>query len=150
MTPTFDNYGNTRNSCGSESAGGRRNRHLGARRGVVRCLVMRRRTWKRINGATPQALPHIGRRIQSASCSVAHGHIAPCHGIQHGPREGAYGAGGSGHQISQRGERLYELARMYEAPTSLKALGMKPGDLKKVAELAVQNQYPNPRPLEIA
>jgi maleylacetate reductase len=30
----------------------------------------------------------------------------------------------------------------------LKDIGMKEADLDKVCEIAMQNQYPNPRPLE--
>lgn len=43
---------------------------------------------------------------------------------------------------------LHELARRLGAPTSLAALGMPADGLDRAAELAVQNQYANPRPLE--
>jgi maleylacetate reductase len=43
---------------------------------------------------------------------------------------------------------LHELARRLDAPTSLAALGMPADGLDRAAELAVQNQYANPRPLE--
>jgi maleylacetate reductase len=43
---------------------------------------------------------------------------------------------------------LHELARRLGAPTSLAALGMTADGLDRAAELAVQNQYANPRPLE--
>jgi maleylacetate reductase len=43
---------------------------------------------------------------------------------------------------------LHELARALGAPTSLAAIGMPADGLDRAAELAVQNQYPNPRPLE--
>ena len=45
---------------------------------------------------------------------------------------------------------LFELARRHGAPTSLAAIGMPALGLDRVADLAVQNQYPNPRPLERA
>ena len=45
---------------------------------------------------------------------------------------------------------LFELARRHGAPTSLAAIGMPASGLDRVADLAVQNQYPNPRPLERA
>jgi alcohol dehydrogenase class IV len=43
---------------------------------------------------------------------------------------------------------LFDLATSISAPTSLAALGMAEADLDRAADLAVQNQYPNPRPLE--
>ena len=43
---------------------------------------------------------------------------------------------------------LHELAARHGAPTALKALGMQAADLDRAADLAVKNQYPNPRPLE--
>jgi len=43
---------------------------------------------------------------------------------------------------------VQDLAARHAAPTSLKAIGMPEEGLDRVAELAAQNQYPNPRPLE--
>jgi maleylacetate reductase len=51
-----------------------------------------------------------------------------------------------GHRDAARG--LFELAQRYGAPTSLKAIGMPADGLDRAADLAVQNTYPNPRPLE--
>lgn len=45
---------------------------------------------------------------------------------------------------------LFELARRCGAPTSLKTIGMPEAGLDRAADLAVTNQYPNPRPLERA
>lgn len=45
---------------------------------------------------------------------------------------------------------LQQLTQRHGAPTSLKALGMPADGLDRVADLAVQNPYPNPRPLERA
>ena len=45
---------------------------------------------------------------------------------------------------------IHDLALRYGAPVSLQAIGMPASGLDKVADLAVQNQYPNPRPLERA
>ncbi|MFZ2650624.1 MAG: maleylacetate reductase [Burkholderiaceae bacterium] len=44
----------------------------------------------------------------------------------------------------------FDLARRHGAPTSLKDIGMSAQGLDHAAELAVQNEYPNPRPLERA
>ena len=43
---------------------------------------------------------------------------------------------------------LFDLGRAHGAPTSLAQIGMREGDLDRAAELAVKNEYPNPRPLE--
>jgi alcohol dehydrogenase class IV len=40
------------------------------------------------------------------------------------------------------------LAQRHGAPVSLRDLGVKAEDLDKACEIALQNQYPNPRPLE--
>ena len=45
-------------------------------------------------------------------------------------------------------QAIYELMRASDAPLALKALGLKPESLDQVADLAVQNPYPNPRPLD--
>jgi maleylacetate reductase len=45
---------------------------------------------------------------------------------------------------------LYELARRIGAPLSLKDIGMKAGALDEAAQLATQNPYYNPRPIEYA
>ena len=45
---------------------------------------------------------------------------------------------------------LQALAARHGAPTSLRALGMPSEGLDRAADLAVTNQYPNPRPLERA
>jgi maleylacetate reductase len=43
---------------------------------------------------------------------------------------------------------IQALARGYGAPTSLAAIGMPADGLDRAADLAVQNQYPNPHPLD--
>ena len=43
---------------------------------------------------------------------------------------------------------LFDLAVRHGAPTSLRAIGMPESGLDRVADLAITNQYPNPRPLE--
>jgi maleylacetate reductase len=45
---------------------------------------------------------------------------------------------------------VFDLARNNGAPTALKDIGMKAADLDKACDTAMQNQYPNPRPLERA
>ena len=43
---------------------------------------------------------------------------------------------------------VYDLAKDNGAPVALRDVGLKESDLDKVCELALSNQYPNPRPLE--
>ena len=47
-------------------------------------------------------------------------------------------------------QAVYDLARDNGAPVALRDIGMKESDLDKVCEIAMRNQYPNPRPLERA
>lgn len=45
-------------------------------------------------------------------------------------------------------QAVYDLAKHNGAPVALKDIGMKPADLDRACDMALQNQYPNPRPLE--
>jgi alcohol dehydrogenase class IV len=45
---------------------------------------------------------------------------------------------------------IYDLIGRIGAPRSLKEIGMPADGLDRAAQLAVQNQYPNPRPIEYA
>lgn len=45
---------------------------------------------------------------------------------------------------------VYDLARDNGAPVALRDIGMREQDLDRACEIALQNQYPNPRPLERA
>jgi maleylacetate reductase len=45
-------------------------------------------------------------------------------------------------------QSVYDLAKANGAPVALKDLGMARSDLEKACDLAMQNRYPNPRPLE--
>jgi alcohol dehydrogenase class IV len=47
-------------------------------------------------------------------------------------------------------QAVFDLARDNGAPVALRDLGVKPGDLDRACDIALQNQYPNPRPLERA
>ena len=47
-------------------------------------------------------------------------------------------------------QAVYDLARDNGAPVALKAIGMKAEDLDKACDIALSNQYPNPRALERA
>jgi maleylacetate reductase len=45
-------------------------------------------------------------------------------------------------------QAVYDLARDNGAPVALRDIGLKEPDLDQACEIALQNQYPNPRPLE--
>jgi maleylacetate reductase len=49
---------------------------------------------------------------------------------------------------SSASQHLFDLAKNNGAPVALRDLGIKERDLDKAFEMAMQNQYPNPRPLE--
>ena len=45
-------------------------------------------------------------------------------------------------------QAAYDLARDNDAPVALREIGMAAGDVERALDIALQNQYPNPRPLE--
>ena len=47
-------------------------------------------------------------------------------------------------------QAVYDLAKGNGAPVALRDIGMKESDLDKACDIAMSNQYPNPRPLERA
>ncbi len=53
-------------------------------------------------------------------------------------------------QASSAPAGVFDLAARHGAATSLQAIGMQRADLDRAADLAMQAQYPNPRPLERA
>jgi maleylacetate reductase len=53
-------------------------------------------------------------------------------------------------QGSSAAQAVYDLAKNNGAPVALRDIGMKAQDLDKACDVALQNQYPNPRPLERA
>ena len=48
----------------------------------------------------------------------------------------------------QAAQGVFDLARDNGATVALRELGMKEADLDKACDIAMQNQYANPRPLE--
>jgi alcohol dehydrogenase class IV len=50
--------------------------------------------------------------------------------------------------VDDASRAVFDLGRRHGAPTSLAAIGMRAEHLDRAADLALQNQYPNPRPLE--
>jgi alcohol dehydrogenase class IV len=49
---------------------------------------------------------------------------------------------------SNAAQAVFDLAYDNGAPTALKDIGMQEADLDKACDIAMKNQYPNPRPLE--
>jgi len=47
-------------------------------------------------------------------------------------------------------QAVFDLARDNGAPVALRDIGLRAEDLDRACDLALQNQYPNPRPLERA
>jgi len=45
-------------------------------------------------------------------------------------------------------QAVYDLARDNGAPVALREIGLQAADLDRACDIALQNQYPNPRPLE--
>ncbi len=45
---------------------------------------------------------------------------------------------------------VFDLARRNGAPTALRDIGLRAADVDRACEIALQNQYPNPRPLQAA
>ena len=120
-----------------------------AKRCAVRRVAGGHRTRQRVDGAAPQAVSHARWHVQPAACGSAHRHPAARDRLQPRlmrltrcvapPRRSAPTTprGASSTWPSASGAR-----------TSLAALGMPADGLDRAADLAVQNQYPNPRPLE--
>ncbi|RYF18653.1 MAG: maleylacetate reductase [Comamonadaceae bacterium] len=53
-------------------------------------------------------------------------------------------------QAKSAPQAVFDLARDNGAPVALRDVGMKAQDLDRACDIALQNQYPNPRPLERA
>jgi len=86
----------------------------------------------------PHALAYNAPAVPGAMAKIAHALAAA--GTRDAPAPAATSAPGA----------VFELGRRHGAPTSLAAIGMRAENLDRATELALQNQYPNPRPLERA
>jgi len=64
------------------------------------------------------------------------------------PRAMARIARALGRSADEAPQAVYDLARANGAPVALRDIGMKAEDLDRACAIAMQNQYPNPRPLE--
>ena len=50
--------------------------------------------------------------------------------------------------VGDAAQGVFDLAAINGAPTALRDIGLREQDVDRACELALQNQYPNPRPLE--
>lgn len=64
------------------------------------------------------------------------------------PRAMARIARALGRGADEAPQAVYDLARANGAPVALRDIGMKADDLDRACAITMQNQYPNPRPLE--
>jgi alcohol dehydrogenase class IV len=93
--------------------------------------------------AAPAAMRRIERALQAARAGAS------------GAGAGASGTDGAAASKSpadpgSAASGIFDLARDQGAPTALRDLGMPAAGLDRAADLAVENRYPNPRPLERA
>lgn len=107
-------------------------------------------------------LGHIGMALHHKLCHTLGGSFNLPHAETHTivlPHALAYNAHAAPHAMARIARALsgasgpqavYDLALHNGAPVALKDIGMQEHDLDKACDIAMQNQYPNPRPLERA
>jgi maleylacetate reductase len=107
-----------------------------------------------------KVLGSVGMALHHKLCHVLGGSFDLPHAETHAivlPHALAYNAGAAGDAMARIARALhandapravYALAERNGAPVALKAIGMREQDLDRACALAVQNPYPNPRPLE--
>ena len=106
--------------------------------------------------AAPAAMRRIERALQAARLDASSATGTPdSDSVQRSPSTSSGGSGSSaGNSIARSGSSaaagIFDLARDHGAPTALRDLGMPAAGLDRAAHLAVENRYPNPRPLERA
>lgn len=105
-------------------------------------------------------LGHIGMALHHKLCHTLGGSFNLPHAETHTivlPHALAYNAHAAPHAMARIARALnaesgpqavYDLALHNGAPVALKDIGMQEHDLDKACDIAMQNQYPNPRPLE--
>lgn len=105
-------------------------------------------------------LGHIGMALHHKLCHTLGGSFNLSHAETHTivlPHALAYNAAAAPQAMARiaralggasAAQAVYDLAKDNGAPVALKDIGMKEADLDKACDIALQNQYPNPRPLE--
>ena len=107
-------------------------------------------------------LGHVGMAIHHKLCHTLGGSFNLPHAETHTivlPHALAYNAAAAPAAMARIARALngtsapqavHDLARANGAPVALKDIGVQEHDLDKACEIALENQYPNPRPLERA
>lgn len=107
-------------------------------------------------------LGHVGMALHHKLCHTLGGSFNLPHAETHTivlPQALAYNAEAAPQAMQRIAQALggpnaaqavFDLARDNGAPVALKDIGMKESDLDHACDIALQNQYPNPRPLERA
>ncbi len=107
-------------------------------------------------------LGNVGMALHHKLCHALGGSFNLPHAQTHTimlPHALAYNAGAAPRAMQQiaralggasAAQAVFDLAKGNGAPVALKEIGMKPDDLDRACEIALQNQYPNPRLLERA
>jgi maleylacetate reductase len=109
-------------------------------------------------------LGNVGMALHHKLCHTLGGSFNLPHAETHTvvlPHALAYNAAAASHAMQTIAEALgdprvsaaqavFDLANNNAAPVALKDIGMKATDLDRACDIALQNQYPNPRPLERA
>ena len=105
-------------------------------------------------------LGNVGMALHHKLCHTLGGSFNLPHAETHTivlPQALAYNAGAAPQAMQKIAKALggqnaaqavFDLARNNGAPVALKDIGMKESDLDHACDIALQNQYPNPRPLE--
>jgi alcohol dehydrogenase class IV len=105
-------------------------------------------------------LGHVGMALHHKLCHTLGGSFNLSHAETHTivlPHALAYNAAQAPQAMARiqralggtsAAQAVYDLARNNGAPVALKDIGMKAADLDRACDIALQNQYPNPRPLE--
>ncbi len=107
-------------------------------------------------------LGHVGMALHHKLCHTLGGSFNLPHAETHTivlPHALAYNSGAAPAAMARirralggasAAQAVFDLAKNNGAPVALKDIGMKATDLDRACEIALQNQYPNPRPLEPA
>ena len=105
-------------------------------------------------------LGNVGMALHHKLCHTLGGSFNLPHAETHTvvlPHALAYNAGAAPQAMARIAQALggtsaaqsvFDLARDNDAPVALKDIGMRAADLDRACDIAAQNQYPNPRPLE--
>lgn len=105
-------------------------------------------------------LGHVGMALHHKLCHTLGGSFNLPHAETHSivlPHALAYNAAAAPAAMRKIADALnggsaaqavFDLARNNGAPVALRDIGMKEAELDKACDMALQNQYPNPRPLE--